>query len=733
MKKCLLTLTLSIVSFGSYAQLNGSLMDALDDSKEEVRTSQSITRVKPSQITTGETMETTASCASEDQRSLPLSFVMGLLRGKDASLTPTHDPSTGNLNIFGGPMIANCNSMLDFVFHPAGNGKPHSFETKVKSCGLNECEFEVHTMISDKIVSSKKKFAPTMDGFVSCLKETGVFKDGKIEKNKIVKANFDVDQPGLTKTGDLVFVSRGPAFNNMQKVFSAKTLHKNNECYFYENIQADGFKIYSKSDVEEQVLINKANRLCNEANYQNIYNNLDSFQNISGTYYQLEEIMKNDLLDKVAKAKKEFDKAVKDGTLAKLDTSKYAQLFDDFYGLMIEKHFNDESHNSADASNKNLLVNLMKDLESAESEEDKAKIEKKIRDLTKKISKYMVKPYFEPQDYAHFISMSKKAPIKDPLWKNATLKMHKSLISLKAACQAYSVDNSSCKFSDKIDDMMEVEDLNDVISSYTEIAKSQYDKRERVLKNPDEDISEEYAEKLAACEKLKTKKVQGDAAWRAYSGQIQQQVMQQCQRKNQYASYGGWYQNKLKYCIEDGIADAKAKYIVPSSRLDLCNGMASTYKKKHDEWAKLEGYRDEYYSTGKKEKKVTKKESDLSLTEVKPPNFPSMYNPNNMPSQQMMMNLQRNPSSMMMPNQGFMPNQGYMQNQGFRPGPYYGQPQNNSGYPMMNNYNQGRYPSFFQPQQQYMGGQMMMPGQMGYLQSNPGLYNYQSNPMMMYR
>ncbi len=723
MNKVLFGFSVLCLSFNSMAQLNGTLLGALSDSQEEIQ-STTVTTVTPTDLTQGQSMESTVSCDSTDQSSLPLSFVMGLLRGKGATLTPTHNPSTGELNIFGGEMIANCNSLLDFVFHPAGNGIPHSFETRVKSCGKDECEYKVQVLNGESISTETKSFAPTMDGFISCLKETGVYDDGKINKSKIVKANLDVDKSGVTDTGKLIFVSKGPAFNNMNKVFSNKTLIKNDQCYFYEDIQKGGYKIYSKIDIGNQVLEDKAAKLCNEANYQSIYQNLEAFTSLSGTYSQLEAIMKKDLLAKVAKAKKEFDAAVEKGDMSKLDTKKYAELFEDFYKLIVQKHFDSSSHNTADEQNENLLVNLQAKLDVATSPEEKERLEKKMRDISKELSQYMQAPYFSSADYAHFLSMKKKAPIKDPLWKRATLNMHKSVISLKASCQAYAIDNSSCRFSKDITDMMPVEDLNDVIADYREVAYDQYTKRESVLTNPDENKSEFYAQKLAQCEQLYVKKSQGDQMWLRIKGQVYQSVMGQCAKKNPYAQqYGGRYMTKLQECVEDEMLIAQSKYTVSSQQIEICDAQIDLYKSKYAEWQKLEGYRDEYYASKPSktpEVPVTTPQSPAAQLPMRytPPMMNPMMNP-------MMMQGAQNPMMTQSFNQFSQPGlSSQFASPMMSPGNY-----NMNPYMMNNQYqqqgfssglglnlglgvgmNQGRYPSYNQFQGGYYGGQQPMYG-----------------------
>jgi hypothetical protein len=773
----LLLLLAGFFSLNSQAQIYGTVLDALGESQESV-TVANVTVADPNTITAGQSMTSNAQCGSVDQKSLPLNFVMKLLRGKGATLTPTHNSATGKLNIFGGPMIANCNSMIDYQFHSAGNGMPHSFETRISApCLEDKCEYAVQVVNGDKVTTETMKFSPDMSGFVACLKASGVFNDGKIVKNKLFLADFDADESGVTTSGKLVFVSQGPAYGNMPKVFSTKNLHKNDDCYFYEDIQKDGVELYSQNDIEKQSLINQAHALCNGADYQEIYQNLNSFTSIAGTYQQLEEIMKKDLLDKMKKAKKEFDKAVAKGDLSKLDTKKYADLFDAYHKLIVEKHLDASSHNDADRANPNLLVNLEKKLAAAQSDEEKEQIEKKIRDIASELSTYSQKPYFTKSDFGKFLSLQKKAPIKDPLWKKASLKMHKSVMSLNAVCQAYSVDNSSCKFSSEIEDMMEVEDLNDVIVVFTDKAKTAYQKRETVLKNPDENNSDFYASKVRECEGLYAKRQKGTLEWRQIGPRAAQSVSSQCRRKNPYAAqYGGRYMKKYQSCVESEMATIKARYTVSDTQIEVCNKNVDQYKKRYSEWAKLEKYRDDYYSEGRDRTTRTNNtrgtvlaDENVSIPPFQPPYQPPMnpqYNQFMQPQMNSYNGFNQGQYSQMNPNQYSLgPSAGFNSgfNNGFNSGYNNGFTNNgynssfNSGYSNngfnsgfnngftnngfnsgmnfnfgagagFNNYGPSRYPSY-SPGQNYNGFNQNYPaGMNGFMnnQTSPasGSYNF---------
>lgn len=742
-------LTSLFLSITAQAQVKTGLLEALIDSQEDIKSS----NIDPNfnikeNKGQSESMVTNKTCSSDMQRSLPLRFVLSLLRGKGAKLVPSHDPKTGKLNIFGGPMIGNCNSMLDYVLTEPTEEMPYSFEVKIKGCGNDECPYDVQTINNDKVSDLKgEKFKPNMEGFISCLEKTGVLKDNKINKEKIVVSEFDVDKAGVNKTNKLVFASKGPAALHMNgAVYSKKNLFKNNECYYYEDIQKDGYAIYSKETIEENNLLAQAAKLCNEANYEEIYNNLDNFKNISSTYYNLEDIMKKDLLKEVAKAKKEFDKAVKDGDLSKIDTEKYAELMDNFYKLIVQKHFDDSNHNSADEENPNLLVNLYEAYDDAESKEEKAQIEKKIRDLVKDMNQYMEEPYFTADDYKYFISMKRKAPIKDPKWKQATLNLQKSLVSLRSACQAYAVDNSGCRFDNSIKDMMELEDLNDKIETYASKAETQYSKKEKVLKDPGTNNSEFYASKIRECKELYSKSNQKQMAWRQYQGQYQQQAVMYCQQKNQYVGMlgqmGGYYTKKYQQCIQGKIAEAKAQFTTSPTQIKLCDSMIDRYQDQYEEWANLESQRDEYYGSN----------SDDDLPSVAEGGFSYDVSQNPLaqaqPWQNQQANQYLNPQAyqmQMMQRQGQYMNSGFPQmngnnysmmgmNYGLNYGLNMGM---NSRFPAYNsqnqmgmmNYYQNPAVSYMNPMQGNMG--MGMNYGMGMSQGMPGaMMNYMGNSTM---
>lgn len=639
------------MSFNALAQK--SLLNALYGSQEKINISNIDPDFEKDKTKSGTTSKNTSvSCTSDQQTSLPLRFVLGLLRGKGAMLEPSYDATSNKLSVYGGPMIGNCNSMLEYYWGEPEDGVPYTFEVRIKkpaNCVDNKCKYSVQTMKDEKVVNLDEEIevAPTMDGFVECLEKTGVYKDGGIVKENIVTTEFSAEKKnGINKSGEVWFASRGPAaLNSGGGVFDEKNKYNENACYFYEDIKKDGYIAYTKRDIQNKNLMDKVESLCNSDDYAEIYGNLNNYKNFSSTYRDLEKVMQKQLLKEVAKAKKEFKEAVEKGDLSELDTEKYAKLFKDFNDLIIQKHLDEDSHNAADEDNMNLLVNLYTAWENAEDEDEKKRLEKKMRDIQKGLNEYLKEPYFTLDDYAHFLSMKKKAPLKDPKWKDATITLHKALLSLKLSCQAYSVDNSDCSFSDKsnnMKDMATIENINSKVAGYNKKAKSKYEQREYVLKNPDADNSEDFEDLIADCEKLFKEAGQKQQYWMRTRGQYNQVAQQQCRNKNPYMNmfqgYGGYYRNKFTQCVQDMNADYKRKFKVNSSQVKVCSNSIDTYKSEYSKWRELEDLRDKYYySDGDDDT-----EDNTTVTS----NNDDSYN------------FQFTPGQMQMPNRGFqMPQQ----------------------------------------------------------------------------
>ena len=103
---------LSLLALPTYAQdLLGLL---LDYQKELNKSSQSQDNSKNGEVTKVEKTKTSGSCTEQDQASLPLAYVTGLILEKDGKLELGHDPRSGQLSLKSPDMISNCSSMIEW-------------------------------------------------------------------------------------------------------------------------------------------------------------------------------------------------------------------------------------------------------------------------------------------------------------------------------------------------------------------------------------------------------------------------------------------------------------------------------------------------------------------------------------------------------------------------------------------------------------------------------------------
>lgn len=416
--KILIFLLFSI--FSTYAFTSDVLnkrnaLNALYDSQKDPVDSTVSGPSAPSKVTESETMSKQANCSDKEQNSLPLRFVLGLLRNKGASLTPSHNVETSTLNIFGGAMIGNCNSMLDYVISSPGEGLPYVFQVKIKECGSEQCEYNVKKIADNGEEESQIKVEPSFTGFIQCLEQTGVFKDGKVQNDKVVTSEFMAEKKGVDKTSQLWFASHGPWVDPKGGVYSKNGNKKVGEgCFYFEDIQKGGFQLYSKDDVLKNEKKAQFNNLCSAKNYKLIDSKLSDFKQLKNLQLGLEKVRNDLLLKEVVKQAKNL----KQDDLSNMDTEKMNDIMEDFYRYVI-------------SPKKEEINQVYKDFVQASGEE-KRKLQKKLNALVKDFKKYAKSPYFNRKDIERMQSFKKQAPIDSENWANALLTLNKTINTISA-------------------------------------------------------------------------------------------------------------------------------------------------------------------------------------------------------------------------------------------------------------------------------------------------------------
>lgn len=407
-------LTVGCVPIAVFAT-SDTVMQALfgaQEKKQEVsipgeRTSKTMTK--------SQSMAKAPTCEQKYQKSLPIRFVHSLLLEEGAKLTPSHNPDTGELKIYGGRMIGNCNNMLDYILSPPGEDHPYVFQVKLKGCGQEKCTYKVKTVENGKTVDIEKEFESNMDGFVQCLKETGVLvsKDGSegysVDKTKIVRDNFQASIDGVTQSSELIFASDGPETDPAGGFFD-KSGHRKpgHGCFYFENIKKGGFSIYSFDEVEFNRKNNEARNLCAEKNYKTIDKRLSEFAGFD----ELQAILiesRNKLLEGEVQAI--ADEIRNSKTLENIETEALNELVQDFDSYIIQPL-------------KQQIMNQYKIYLKAPKGK-KAEEQKILSELVKQFVKYTKKPYFNKADHEKMQSFAAKAPIDDEDWAEAVLKINK--------------------------------------------------------------------------------------------------------------------------------------------------------------------------------------------------------------------------------------------------------------------------------------------------------------------
>ena len=139
--------------------------------------------------------------------------------------------------------------------------------------------------------------------------------------------------------------------------------------------------------------------------------------------------------------------------------------------------------------------------------------------------------------------------------------------------------------------------MNSIISNYASKAKKQYEKKERLLKNPDENDSDFFASRLKACRSIEEERNREISTWNEVKPQVQQVALKRCSNKGVNAhQYGGFYKRQYEDCIYNYVEDEYERYVtVNTSEIDICRKSVSSYEKGYKSSKRLELQRDEYY------------------------------------------------------------------------------------------------------------------------------------------
>lgn len=400
--------TLVIIAlYTSVAMANEAILRGLFNS-QETPASQSVEVNSPPVLQNTSSMQTAASCSAEDQTSLPLKFVMGLLRDRGASLVPSHNSDTGELTVYGGRMIGNCNSMLDYVISPPGDGLPYVFQVKIKQCGSPTCAYPVRKIENGSPVEVQPtpSFEPTMRGFEACLRATGVLKeDNTIARDMIVNEEFKATQRGITETSQLWFASHGPF--QSQVYGTGGNLKTGHGCYYFENIQESGFQIYSRADVELNLAREEYQSICRSRNYRLIDQRISDFAQFGALQDLLVQARDNMLLEKY----RSLHEILKGEDFSEANVEDIQQTIADFERYILEPLKNEIKEKYRQVANS--------------TGQERRRLQAELDTLVDRFKSYAVSPYPNSADLRRMQEFERNAPIDDEHWSNAVLTLNR--------------------------------------------------------------------------------------------------------------------------------------------------------------------------------------------------------------------------------------------------------------------------------------------------------------------
>ncbi len=223
-------------------------------------------------------------CESDEQVSVPLSFISNLILTNDGELELGHDPRAGRLTVSAPGMVSNCNSMLKWnkrIVQIDGK-KTYAIEAIIKkdsSCTADGCKYKVIKVKDGRSLPTEDMiFKPTLQGFEECIEKSGVLVNGEVVPDAIYDTPLTETFNDVNDSGKVVFVSTG------RDSALAKAKHgsflKINNCDHFEKINNAVDAVVSFSDERRSRLEAEAEKLkeCKVDEYYKVTDFIDKYE-----------------------------------------------------------------------------------------------------------------------------------------------------------------------------------------------------------------------------------------------------------------------------------------------------------------------------------------------------------------------------------------------------------------------------------------------------------------------
>lgn len=345
----------------------------------------------------------------DQQKSLPLKVIAGLIQKEPRALDIVHDAKSGKLSISSPPMIANCNDLIEWkVAQTSLNGEnAYSVEARIKeggNCKDGKCTYKMWSKESAESSSFKpveKSFAPNFSGFKACLVESGVVKKGSAEavKDAMYLGKVDVKANGIKDTGKVVFVSEGPDSSQIGGMYGDFDVVS--DCRHYEEVAEEPVTLLSHAELQRRERDRQAEELkeCTVNDYHKIADFLEAYEQ---DYAFLRPIL-NELLEQAAQ---ESAKRIAEGK----DTPADFEVLKDFQEIVV-------------GPLTDLADRLYEEAEDLDGEEQARKLAQ-LQDVLKQLKTYSEEPFFNQA-------------LTDKLVKDGRFDSAKQMNSLRLVLLAY--------------------------------------------------------------------------------------------------------------------------------------------------------------------------------------------------------------------------------------------------------------------------------------------------------
>ena len=320
--------------------------------------------------------EENGRCEENDQTSMPLAFATSLIMGKNAKFDIDYNPRTAKLSVAAPSLISNCSSMIDWKLkeQEIKGQKSYVVEAKFRdgdNCLDGVCTYKVAKVADGEFQQYEEmKFPPTLKGFESCLKESGVVKNGKVDPKAIYSAPMRQTFNNVKDSGKLLFVSHGPQSAMIKPKYGSFELI--NRCDHYETIHPEIKSLLSYEDETRIKLDEEANKLkdCGAEEYQKLIGFIERYEEYAGI---LGAVRDNLILEASKKAAK------------KIEEGKYTEedlkVLEDFENYIVTPKVN-------------YAIQLYNQMENLEGDAKRAKQEE-LKSVLAELAALNAKPYFQ--------------------------------------------------------------------------------------------------------------------------------------------------------------------------------------------------------------------------------------------------------------------------------------------------------------------------------------------------